>query len=62
MELGDRRFARMSKRSATKAATSVIPFKMTTITPLPWGSGGRDKSKNPMNNHILSTASFRSPK
>jgi hypothetical protein len=32
--------------------TRQIPlFKMTIIGLLPWGSGGHDKSKNPVNNH-----------
>ncbi len=32
--------------------TGQIPlFKMTIVGPLPWGSRGRHKSKNPVNNH-----------
>ena len=32
--------------------TSQIPlFKMTIVGPLPWGSSGHHKSKNPVNNH-----------
>ena len=26
-------------------------FKIMIVGPLPWGSGGHDKSKNPVNNH-----------
>jgi hypothetical protein len=34
--------------------TSQVPvFKMTIVGPLPWGSGGHGKSKNPVNNHDL---------
>ncbi len=37
--------------------TSQIPlFKMTIVGPLPWGSGGHHKSKNPVNNHALRKA------
>jgi len=33
--------------------TSRIPlFKMTIVGPLPWGSSGHDKSKNPVNSHM----------
>ncbi len=33
--------------------TSQIPlFKMTIVGPLPWGSGGHRKSKNPVNDHL----------
>ena len=32
--------------------TSQIPlFKMMIVGPLPWGSGGHNKSQNPVNNH-----------
>ena len=29
----------------------VIESKLTLVGPLPWGSGGQDKSKQPVNNH-----------
>jgi hypothetical protein len=29
----------------------VIESKLTLVGPLPWGSGGQDKSKKPVNNH-----------
>jgi len=35
--------------------TSPIPlFRITIVGPLPWGSGGHAKSKNPVNNHPYS--------
>lgn len=36
-------------------------FKVTTLVPLPWGSGGHCKSKNPVNNHAVVTGSPPSP-
>ena len=37
--------------------TSQIPlFKITIVGPLPWGSGGHRKSKNPVNNHLCDIA------